>query len=78
MLVVLKYKQALGEQDGHKIAELSINLDYLALEICRLEENLDGDTLFKYLKNYSLYGIMRDAIDELLTRDYRWKIGFKW
>lgn len=65
------YRQSFGEQDGIKTVELSINLDYLALEIKRSDEELDGEDLYRYLQDYSAYGIFRDAVDKLYTKDYR-------
>lgn len=65
------YRQSFGEQDGIKTVELSINLDYLALEIKRYDEELDGEGLYRYLQDYSVYGIFRDAVDKLYTKDCR-------
>lgn len=71
MIATFGYKSSIVEYDSHKTISVEANLDYLAMQIKRDGENITGNDLADLLENYNLYGIFRDAIDELYTENYR-------
>lgn len=56
----------LKTNNGDKLIKMKINVKYLADQLNR--PDVDSDDLYSILQDYNLYGIFRDAIDEILDK----------